>query len=226
LLENISAPLHNEKNDEWFLNRIVIPKTASASVNPQSWEGIVNSLRENRVITFQYQSTNSENLNNQGKISAQKLNARRVRPYQLLFDQNSWYLFAYDEDRKDVRMFALSRISGLALTKETFSIPQDFDYRSLEGTSYFGIYKGSKTYHFVILITGDTRWITERVWAEDQQINETGNGIKLSFTSNQFEKVLEWILFQGPNARPLAPKDLVDRWTTTIMEMAKLAGVK
>jgi predicted DNA-binding transcriptional regulator YafY len=148
-----------------------------------------------------------------------KLNYRRVHPYQLLFEQSAWYLFAYDEDRKDMRMFALSRISAVVLAKEIFSIPRSFDYRSLEGTSYFGIYTGSKTYRFAIKIIGDTRWIKERTWADDQKIEETGDGIKLSFTSNQFEKVLEWILFQGANARPLTPKVLVDRWEDTVRKM-------
>jgi predicted DNA-binding transcriptional regulator YafY len=219
LLESISAPLHDEKNTEWFKNRIVIPKTASAPVEISTWEGIVVGLQKNRVITFQYQSTDSENLNNQGKISVIKLNNRRVRPYQLLFDRSAWYLFAYDEDRKDMRIFALSRISNVVLAKETFSIPRGFDYRSLEGTSYFGIYTGSKTYRFTIKITGDTRWIKERTWADDQKIEETSDGIKLSFTSNQFEKVLEWILFQGANARPIAPKILAERWEDTIRKM-------
>ena len=216
LLENISAPLQNEKNAEWFLDRIVITKTASASVDVKVWDGIVGGLKENRVITFLYQNTDNE----------EKLAARRVRPYQLLFDRNSWYLFAYDENREDIRIFALSRISDVVLAKETFTMPRDFDYRKLDGTSYFGIYTGAKTQRFVIEICGDTRWVKERLWAEDQKIENTRNGTKLSFTGNQFEKVLEWILYQGANAKPLAPKVLVDRWTETIREMAKVAGVE
>jgi len=226
LMESISAPLQGEKNTEWFRDRIVIPKTASAPLDLQIWEGIVGGLRENRVITFQYDSAESENLINQGKLSAQKLKIRRVCPYQLLFDSKAWFLSGYDEDRKGTRIYALSRIHGVSPTKDTFTMPKNFDYRSLEGASYFGIYAGGKVYQFAIEISGDTRWIRERLWAEDQKIAETPNGIKLSFTSNQFEKILEWILSQGPNAKPLAPKALLERWTETIREMAKTAQVR
>ena len=110
------------------------------------------------------------------------------------------------------------------LLSKKFTIPRNFDYRSLEGISYFGVYSGGKAYHFTIEIKGDTRWIRERLWAEDQRIEKLKGGIKLSFTSNQFEKVLEWILHIGPNARPLAPKNLVERWKTTIQEMAVVSG--
>jgi predicted DNA-binding transcriptional regulator YafY len=222
LLENISAPLQSEENAEWFRDRIVIPKTASAIVDEKVWEGIVSGLRENRVITFQYRSATSENSGGNGEP---KLNTRSVRPYQLLFDRSDWYLFAFDENRKDMRMFTISRIYDVVVTENKFAIPRNFDYRSLEGSSYFGVYSGGKAYHFVIEVKGDTRWIKERIWAEDQRIENFQGGIKLSFTSNQFEKVLEWVLHLGSSARPLAPKNLVERWTTTIQEMAVVSGV-
>jgi predicted DNA-binding transcriptional regulator YafY len=222
LLENISAPLQTEENAEWFRDRIVIPKTASAMVDEKVWEGIVCGLRENLVIFFQYRSAASENLNSQ---ETYELDTRHTRPYQLLFDRSDWYLFAYDEDREDMRMFALARISDVGITKKKFTIPANFDYRSLDGISYFGVYAGGKAYRFIIEIKGDTRWIKERRWAEDQQIEKTSYGIKLSFTSRQFEKVLEWVLHIGPSARPLSPKNLVERWKTTIQEMALVAGV-
>ncbi|MCL2186666.1 MAG: WYL domain-containing protein [Treponema sp.] len=233
LLENISAPLRDEKNTEWFKDRIVIPKTAYVVVNPEIWNCIVESLRKNKVITFEYLSAqtgfaffeseeNETELNSKTKAH-EKINIRRVRPYQLLFDQRAWYLYAYDEDKSDTRIFSLSRISSVILTEKTFSMPKDFDYRKIEGTSYFGIYKSEKPYSFKIAITGDTRWVRERIWAEDQQIKETKNGIELSFTSNQFNKVLEWILFQTPRAKPLSPKLLVNRWTQLIQEAAAIA---
>ena len=210
LLESISTPLKTEKKPDWFKDRIIIPKIASSSVDSNVWDNIVNSLRENRIITFQY-------------TGAEKQNKRQVHPYQLLFDRYTWYLFAHDEDCAEMRIFNLSRITDVKLTDKKFTIPRDFDYRSIQGTSYFGIFKGVKTYKFVIEITGDTRWITERLWAEDQKIKKIKGGIELSFTSNQLDKVLDFILSMTPRAKPLAPKVLVDRWEAAIKEAVKLA---
>jgi len=220
LLESISAPLKDEEDTEWFRDRIVIPKIASASMNEETWKGIVEALRRNRVITFQY--SGSQNQGEQDKTPYKKIFIRRVRPYQLLFDRSDWFLYAYDEDRKDMRIFTLPRITGLTLTNTKFTIPAKFDYRGLEGISYFAIFSGAKTYHFKIAISGDSRWIKERLLADDQKIKETRNGIEISFTSNQFDRILEWVLSMTPRARPLAPKALVDRWTKAIREAAKI----
>jgi len=225
LLENISAPLQDDENNEWFPDRIVIPKIASASIDEQTWKAIVDALRTNRVITFQYSgSEDLESFHNEDKKTPyKKLSTRRVRPYQLLFDRSDWYLFAFDEDRNDMRIFSLPRIAEIAITNTKFKIPAKFDYRSLEGLSYFAIFSGVKTYRFTIAISGDTRWIKERLWAEDQKIKETRDGIEISFTSNQFDRVLDWVLSMTPRAKPLAPKALVDRWQKAIREAAKIA---
>ena len=220
LLENISAPLQDEEDTEWFHDRIVIPKLAAASMDEETWKGIVEALRRNLVITFQY--SGYQNLDKQGKAPYKKLSVRRVRPYQLLFDRRDWYLFAFDEDRNDTRIFALPRIKGIVLTNSKFKMPANFDYRALEGISYFAIFSGAKIYRFKIAIRDDARWIRERLWADDQVIKDTRNGIEISFTSNQLDRVLDWVLSLTPRARPIAPKTLVDRWTMAIREAAKI----
>ncbi|MCL2480456.1 MAG: WYL domain-containing protein [Spirochaetaceae bacterium] len=224
LLENISIPLKGDKSaDDWFSNRIVIPKIASAKVDIKIWKTVVCGLRDNKVLTFSYLCADLEGLSDKGESSGKKVNFRRVHPYQLLFDQSTWYLYAYDENRSAMRTFSLTRILDIAVTGENFKIRDDFDYRSLEGASYFGIYaQENKACKFVIAVTGDTRWIRERQWAEDQHIKEIRGGIEISFTSNQFEKVLQWILAQGARAKPLAPKSLVKLWGETIQAMSKL----
>jgi len=76
---------------------------------------------------------------------------------------------------------------------------------------------------FLIKITGDIESIEKNPLTEDQQITKTKDGIRLSFISNQFDNVLEWVLSQGANARPILPKLLVERWSAVVKEMAKLA---
>jgi predicted DNA-binding transcriptional regulator YafY len=231
LLESITVPLQEGSNTEWYKDRIIVPKAVTVPVEPKVWQCIISGLRENRVITFSYQDADvKDTVKYEGK-KLPKLDIRRIHPYQLLFDRSAWYLSGYDEDRKDKRMFALSRISNIAPTNDKFTLKGGFDYRSAEGESYFGVFTGGKVYKFIVEINGDARWVKERIWAKDQKIQETKTGprsaassIKLSFTSNQFDKVMDWILSQGANARPLAPKPLVDRWKAVVKAMGKLAG--
>ena len=224
LLESISAPL--SAAGDWFKDRIVIPKTAAAPVNKAVWNDLAAAMRENAVITFQYQKGNSpvepdgSVVKTAGKVSDE---TRRVRPYQLLFDRTSWFLYAYDEGKSALRMFSLSRVREINRTGAFFELPPKFDYRAGEGRSYFGIFTGDKAYKVVIEIDGDAEWIREREWAPNQRIREKAEGIELSFVSSQLQKTLEWILVQGPRARPKAPKELVERWKQTVRAMAKRA---
>jgi predicted DNA-binding transcriptional regulator YafY len=226
LLESISAPLKGAKDGNWFRERIVIPQTAAAPVDKAVWNDLVGAMRENAVITFQYRKGNSPVESNgtvvrtSGKVSSE---TRRARPYQLLFDRTSWLLYAYDENKNAMRMFSLSRVRDVNRTGAFFAIPKNFDYRAQEGRSYFGIFSGSKTFKVVIDIAGDPEWIRERQWAPDQRIREKTDGIELMFTTNQLQKTLEWILAQGPRARPIAPQELVEQWKQTVHAMVKRA---
>jgi predicted DNA-binding transcriptional regulator YafY len=210
LLESISVPLQDSQKSEWFKDRIVIPKTSTVPVDSKVWHCIVSALKENRVIAFEYLGQQKE------------LKTRRVRPYQLLFDQHAWYLSGYDEDRKENRIFHLSRISKIALTEQSFAMGANFDYRTFEGVSYFGVYAKAQTHKFIIDISGDTRFVNERQFADDQYIQETAKGVRLSFTSNQFGRILSWLLSHGASVRPVAPKQLVESWKKAIKEMAEL----
>jgi len=212
LLQNISVPLKEIENTEWFKDRIIVPKSSIVPVDNEVWHKIISALKENRIITFMYDGPGVNN---------KKL--RRVHPYQILFDQQAWFLSAYDEERKERRMFAFSCISKPELTDEKFSLKPGFDYRTFEGLSYLGVFAGSKTFKFVIEVYGDTRFVRERLFADDQVIQDLNNGIKLTFTSNQFDRVLSWLLSHGSGACPLAPKQLVDSWKRAIAEMASMA---
>ena len=215
LLDSIIAPLIAEGNSNWYENRIVVPAVPSAAVPPDIWEPITTALKENRVLTFEYM----------GAYDAQYV-PRRVRPYQLLFDTGIWYLYGYAEERKDIRLFSLCRVKNIALAKDRFSLPKDFDYRN-NSAGFFGIFTGQKKQRFkVAFYDYSVAWVKDRKWAEDQKIIEDDDGITITFTSSQFDKVLEWVLSRGCTALPLEPEPLVEAWRWNIEEMRKMAGKK
>jgi hypothetical protein len=47
--------------------------------------------------------------------------------------------------------------------------------------------------------------------------------VAISFSSTQYNKVLEWLLSQGCNAQPLEPEELIADWKCHIEEMSKMA---
>ncbi|GHV79236.1 hypothetical protein AGMMS49944_10270 [Spirochaetia bacterium] len=213
LLESITAPLVDRNNPGLYENRIVVPPVASSNVNPDTWNTITLGLKENKVIAFDYQGTWDDDFK-----------PRRVRPYQLLFDTGVWYLYGYAEERKAIRVFALTRIQNAALTANTFTLPPDYDYCSRADGSNFGIFAGEKKYRFsVAFYEASAPWVRERRWAGDQVIEETEDGTVITFTSTQYDKVLEWVLSRGCTAQPMEPQKLVEDWKWHINEMRKLA---
>ena len=58
---------------------------------------------------------------------------RKVDPYHLLFEGGQFYLVGYSHERKDVRVFRLSRIRGKVAyatkAEHDFQRPEDFDPR-------------------------------------------------------------------------------------------------
>ena len=216
LLDCITAPLAVEDNLEWYENRIVVPQAPSAQVSPDVWNLITTALRENRILTFEYQGAYDDDYK-----------PRRVRPYQLLFDTGLWYLYGFAEERRGIRVFSLCRIRNIVLTKERFFLPKDFDYRAENTESFFGVFAGQKRYRFKIAFYDySVVWVKDRQWASDQKITETADGIIITFTSTQFEKVAEWVLSRGSTACPLEPELLVNIWSDEIEEMRKMARKK
>jgi predicted DNA-binding transcriptional regulator YafY len=216
LLESLTAPLKGEKQPSWYEDRIVVPQAAFAPIERETWDTITSALRENRVITFDYRG---------GWDKQHK--PRRARPYQLLFDSGVWFLYAWAEERKDIRVFSVTRMKNAALTACTFTLPADYDYRLRNDGSYFGVFAGRKKHAFRVAFYGESEmWASERQWAADQRVKEIPGGLIITFSSTQYGKVLEWVLSRGGSARPLAPEVLVADWKRHIRAMAKMAREK
>jgi len=121
-------------------------------------------------------------------------------------------------------MFSLSRIRNIGLEDETFTFtfPASADYRARVDGSFYGAYSGEKKRRFRIAFYNDGAMrIQERRWSADQRIEETPDGVILSFTSAQYGKVLELALSNGRDALPLEPAELVRDWQENIRDMQK-----
>ena len=218
LLETIMTPMASGAaaggSADWTENRIVVPRIASARVDPEVWEAVVAGLKGNRVVVFGYRGT----------LDPEYLE-RRVRPYQLLFDSGVWYLFGFSEERNATRIFSLSRMADARRTDRAFVLPENFRYADSAGDSYFGVFIGLEKTRFAVECRGEAAvFATERQWAADQKNAGIDGGVKMEFTSSQYDKVLRWVLSCGRDALPLEPARLVADWKMHVKEMRKLAA--
>jgi predicted DNA-binding transcriptional regulator YafY len=216
LIESVTAPLAKTEDPRWYEERIVVPPIASVQFPPEIWNTICEGLRKNRVLSFDYR-----------RDWHSGYTPRLVCPYQLLFDNGSWYLYAYVKKYQGMRMYSLPRIQNIRVEAESFNFPASADFRISFDGSYFGAYSSETKQRFRIAFFNDGAMrVQERIWTTDQRIKKMPDGIILSFTSAQYGKVLELVLSNGSDALPLEPTELVRDWQKNLRGMQQRAKLQ
>ena len=154
--------------------------------------------------------------------SAGPTRPRTVHPYHLACINNLWYLFAWDPAKRDLRTFALHRLTRPQLTAEKFTKPKNFDPAELLRGS-LNVFKGREDHD--ILIQFDP-WaadeIRDRRWHSSQQItNLPDGGCQLRLHLSSLEEIESWILSFGIHAAVLQPKALAERIAKTAASVAQ-----
>ncbi len=200
---------------EDFSRIAVPPKPEYNKEDQKKFSKIFDYMIQDCKIQFYYK----------GRWHGEERKNRIVRPYQLLLENGTCYLYGYDEEKREDRLFVLRRMEEIRhVNHEKFDLPADFEFSLRYGSSKFGAYTFKTPVKYKIEFYGNTQvWIKENKWADDQEIKETDEKTTLSFTSSQDDKILEWILSCGADAKPVAPENFVRRWKDKIAEMAKLA---
>ena len=201
-----------------FLNRVAVPPLPKVKVNKEAWDIIVECLKENTIIEFDY--------NGRWRTSTTH---RKVHPYQVLLQDGIYFVFGFDENADEgeggERLFNLSRMKNIKNTKQTFELPDDFEFASRCGGGRFGAFKEADTFRFEIDFYGEARqFVKDSIWAGDQVITDIDDEdtTKIKFTTSQSIKVMEWLLSQGKNALPIEPAWFVDQWKEQVRAMAKM----
>ena len=212
-LENIK--INNKPNND----RIIFTGAPNKEVSTEIWRNIEKALSENLVITFDYTSLTDPNNPHQ----------RRVQPWQLIFDNGNWNLHGLDIVKNVPRRYTLSEMRNLELTKEVFILPKNYDFRKMTPGA-FGCMCDAEFLNYKIHLHGyAARYVKNRVWGENQTIvkdeknpGPNGDGIILSFRTNQFMPIARWVWQWVDEAKPLEPEKLVKDWEEKVDRMRKM----
>lgn len=174
-----------------------IPRTV---ILESVWETIFSALRSSHTVSISHEKPGSE-------IKEK----RRIDPYHVLNYQGEWYVIGYCHRQKDIRTFALSRISIVETDGNSFTVPDDFDFKQTTRNS-FGVQWSKNEFAVKIWFSPQAApYIKERQWQADQQITENeDSSIIMNFTVSHLLEVKRWILSWGNQARVLAPQHLAE----------------
>jgi predicted DNA-binding transcriptional regulator YafY len=149
-------------------------------------------------------------------VHSQKRKEYLVDPYRLMHFRGGLYLFAYVEEYKQIRTFAVERIDLIDKLNERFEKPKDFSVETyLE--SAFGLVKEEPFDVEIVFAANVAEYVRSRIWHPSQQCREIDRGrIRMKLhVGGEFELV-SWILGFGASAQVVSPERLRRRVETEL----------
>ncbi len=185
---------------------IALGITASAGGHElsQRLAKIETAIFRRKTIVFDYYT-----------MQRDELGARKVDPYQLLFQGGQFYLVGRAHERDAIRVFRLSRIRGkvayASKAEHDFQRPEDFDPRAYANRIQWQF--GEPVGTAEVRIGETIGWQIERHFGRYGEMTaaDDGSGDRL-FTTEYADarQLVAWVLGLGEYARLVAPSELVE----------------
>jgi len=168
------------------------------TVDEKIMETVTKALNERRIISVRYYTGYS------GVESDREIDVYHIRNYQ-----GDWYIIGFCRRKKQIKIFAVSRIRKAKLTNRYFDVPEDFDVKEFFKGS-FGIFESKKTYDIKLKIMNESvRYIQEKEWHKSQKIRKLKDGtIVLEFKLNSLSEIFVWVLALGADCEVMEPREL------------------
>lgn len=132
----------------------------------------------------------------------------KIDPLRFFERDGGLYLFVRATSYGHIRVLAVERINKLSITKETFTLPKDFDPDGLLEDAFSIVF--DDPFEVKIRFSQEVaRYIRERRWAKDQSITDNPDGsILLELRTSGWLDVKRWILSFGAKAEVIEPENL------------------
>ena len=187
-----------------FLDQL--PRVLSAKAQPQATGGgsrrahiearALEATLHQRQATITYFSKSSD-----------RTKSYLVHPYRLAYAQGALYMLAYVPEYREVRTFAVDRISELSLLEEIFTPIEDLPDEAFPHS--LGVHSGPPERVDLEFQPAAAGYVRARTWHPSQQVRETaGGGIAMTLDVCLDRALLSWILSFGPFARVISPASL------------------
>lgn len=133
---------------------------------------------------------------------------RIIDPYGFVHYNEFFYCLAMCNDKKEKRMFKLSRMKDIRILYDTYKIPDNFDIR--EEFPKFGLMKEPLEVELLIYPPFAVS-VPESIWGENQKIEHNDDGsILFRATMSGKESIKKWILGMGAAVEVIKPDSFRD----------------
>lgn len=164
---------------------------------------ITNAMRERKKVSIEYVYG----------YQGGKVYSYTLRPQELLIYDNSLYLVAIRDDKKEtgLKMYLVPRIKSARKLRESFR-PVSLDKLDEKIGDAWGIFlEGKVTDVTITFEAGLANYLQEREWHKSQEFHQSENGIDMKLRIILNDEFVTWILGWGNKVLAVQPKELADR---------------
>jgi proteasome accessory factor C len=161
---------------------------------------IETAIFRRKTIVFEYYT-----------MERDETGARKVDPYQLLYQGGQFYVVGRSHERSAIRVFRLSRIRGkvgyATKAEHDFQRPDNFDPRAYANRIdwQFGDPVGTAE----VRVSNRIAWQIERHFGRYGEVRNDDDGLMFTTPYANARQLIAWVLGLGENARILGPPELV-----------------
>jgi predicted DNA-binding transcriptional regulator YafY len=160
---------------------------------------IETAIHRRKTITFDYYT-----------MERDEVGARKIDPYQLLYQGGQFYLVGHSHERDAIRVFRLSRIRGKVAyatkAEHDFRRPDSDEFDSREYANRIDWQLGDTIGTAEVSVSERIAWQVERHFGRYGEID--ADIFRTEYANPRL--VLSWVLSLGENARLLGPDPLLD----------------
>lgn len=145
-----------------------------------------------------------------------------VDPYTLVFHKGGIYLLGNALNRSGMRLFAVERICGVEVTRQSFEIPDSYQPEN-HFKNAFGLVKDAPMKVSVRFSSEVAHAVKDRIWMPGQKISCDSNGrVIVEFEAAGKIELISWILSYGIHAEVLEPVELRKELKNQVKGMRQL----
>lgn len=183
----------------WSAAMSVRPIRPVREADARLFAAITGALHERRTLEIDYFTA-----------SRGEGGSRRIDPYHVALVGEDWQLAAFCHVRKDVRSFALHRITAVRPTTDTFVIPTDFSPAKYFAGAFRSIVGGGPPQRVVLRFDAAVApYLRERSFHPSQsETSLPDGGLEVTMELSSLVEVRSWILSWGSMVRVIGPADL------------------